>query len=124
MIGWLRLRPKGSPLILITPARYQTILARWRDCHRRGIPWINNYLVNNTVRDLRAHAVKAGLTDCEKLTVHCFRKTCGQNWANHLPMNVVKELMGHASITTTAEFYTAIEESAADRLREVFERVA
>jgi len=40
--------------------------------------------------------------------MHCFRKSCGQNWANHLPMNVVKELMGHASISTTAEFYSTV----------------
>ena len=28
--------------------------------------------------------------------------------------------MGHASITTTAEFYTDVEQTAADRLRNVF----
>jgi len=27
---------------------------------------------------------------------------------NHLPMNVVKELMGHADISTTAKFYSAV----------------
>ncbi len=40
--------------------------------------------------------------------MHGFRKSCGQNWANHLPMNVVKELMGHADISTTAKFYSAV----------------
>lgn len=40
--------------------------------------------------------------------MHGFRKSCGQNWANHLPMNVVKELMGHADISTTTEFYTTV----------------
>ena len=80
LAGWFRLRPKGSRLIMITPDRYQTILARWRNCRRRGLPWINNYLFNNMVRDLRRHAAKAGLPNCDKLTEHCFRKTCGQNW--------------------------------------------
>jgi len=44
-----------------------------------------------------------------KLTVHTLRKSCGQNWADYLPMNVVKELMGHSNIATTAEFYNQID---------------
>ena len=34
--------------------------------------------------------------------------TAGQNWAEHLPMNVVKELMGHSRIETTAKFYNQV----------------
>jgi integrase len=106
--GWLLLRPKGSPLILVTPERFRTILARWRDCQRTGKPWINNYLMNNVIRDIRRHATLVGLSNSDALTVHCFRKSCIQNWANHLPMNVVKELAGHANIATTAEFYCKV----------------
>lgn len=34
----------------------------------------------------------------KKLTVHVLRKCCIQNWANSLPMNVIKELAGHSDI--------------------------
>ena len=42
--------------------------------------------------------------------MHAFRKSAGQNWANHLPMNVVRELMGHSDIATTADFYSTVTE--------------
>ena len=43
------------------------------------------------------------------MTIHTIRKSCTQNWADHLPMNVVKELMGHSSIKTTEEFYSTVD---------------
>jgi hypothetical protein len=33
-----------------------------------------------------------------------------QNWANHLPSNVTKELAGHASISTTMEYYAQVDD--------------
>ncbi len=106
--GWLRIRPKSSPLILLTPERYERVLAKWHEHRESGKGWVNNYLVNNTLISLRRHAKWAGLKLDGPLTMHGFRKSCGQNWANHLPMNVVKELMGHADISTTAKFYSAV----------------
>ena len=67
-------------------------------------------MVNNVVRFVRVHAKRASLRLEGSLTIHCFRKSCGQNWADHLPMNVVKELTGHADISTTAEFYSNVSE--------------
>ena len=106
--GWLRVRPKGSPLILITPERYETIFTRWRECQRTGKPWINNYLLNNAIRDIRQHARLGELPESDTLTVHCFRKSCIQNWANHLPMNVVKEFAGHGHVSTTLDYYSKV----------------
>ncbi len=108
LAGWLRVRPPDSPLILLTPERYQRVLARWQEHRAAGKPWVNDYLVNNTLLSLRRHAKWAGFELDGALTMHGFRKSCGQNWANHLPMNVVKELMGHADIATTAKFYSAV----------------
>ena len=56
------------------------------------------------------HAKWAGLKLKGALTMHAFRKSAGQNWANHLPMNVVRELMGHSDIATTADFYSTVTE--------------
>ncbi|MCH8146774.1 MAG: site-specific integrase [Planctomycetes bacterium] len=106
--GWLRVRPKGSPFILLTPERYERVLERWRNHRASGKPWVNDYMVNNTLTRLNVHAKHAGLELDGALTMHGFRKSCGQNWADNLPMNVVKELMGHANIATTAEYYSTV----------------
>ena len=37
------------------------------------------------------------------------RKCAGQNWADHMPINVVKEWMGHSDISTTQEFYNQVD---------------
>ncbi|MHC4192315.1 MAG: tyrosine-type recombinase/integrase [Planctomycetota bacterium] len=44
------------------------------------------------------------------MSIHTLRKSCGQNWANHLPINVVKELMGHSSISTIQKFYNQVDD--------------
>ena len=43
------------------------------------------------------------------MTIHTLRKCAAQNWADHLPINVVKELMGHSSIATTQEYYSQVD---------------
>lgn len=120
---WLRVRPEGSPLILISPERYRRLLERWRRHQQQGLPWLNDYLANNLIRDLRIHARRAGIDDVDKLTIHALRKSCATNWAAHLPMHVVKELMGHSEISTTAEFYTVVDDSMADKARWVVDAV-
>ena len=52
---------------------------------------------------------RAGIKPVGKLTIHTLRKSCGQNWADYLPMNVVKELMGHSKAETTLEFYNQVD---------------
>ncbi len=106
--GWLRTRPKGSPLIVLTPSRFRRVQARWRQHADDGSAWVNDFLANNVLTTIRRHARWAGLKLDGQLTMHAFRKSCGQNWADHLPMNVVKELMGHADIATTAEYYSTV----------------
>ncbi len=123
LTDWLRARPAGSPLILLTPERYQRVLERWRRHQEQGVPWLNDYLANNLIRDLRVHARRAGIDGHEKLTIHALRKSCGTNWAAHLPMHVVKQLLGHSDISTTAEFYLTVDDSMADKARWVVDAV-
>lgn len=105
---WCDTRPEGSPFLLLTPERFQIVRDRWHACWDSEMPWMNPYMVNNAIRDIRLHAKKASINPTAPLTVHAFRKSCGQNWANHLPMHVVKEFMGHAAISTTAEYYSKV----------------
>jgi integrase len=120
----LMTKSSSSPFLLLTPERYALVLHRWRECRASGKPWLNTYMTNNTVRDIRQHAKKAGLKFQKTLTVHSLRKSCGQNWANHLPMNVVKEFMGHADIGTTAEFYGTVTDDHAAHASRVIEAIA
>jgi integrase len=63
-------------------------------------------MVNNVIRDMRRHVHWAKLELTAPLTVHTLRKSFGQNRANAgTPIHVLQSLMGHASITTTREFY-------------------
>jgi integrase len=63
------------------------------------------------IRDFHRLVKEAGIeTEGKNLTVHILRKCCIQNWANSLPMNVVKELAGHVDIETTNRFYSTVDE--------------
>ena len=64
-----------------------------------------------------SHARNAGIKLTGDLTVHAIRKSYGQNLANHAPMNVVKEYMGHASIITTTEYYSTVTDDHANHAR-------
>jgi integrase len=84
------------------------ILEKWKLCQEEGKPWTNKFMMNNALRDFRVHARRAGVIANGQLTVHCLRKSCGQNWANHLPIHVTMKLMGHSSVTTTQMFYSQV----------------
>ena len=119
--GWLRVRERGSPLILLTARRFALVQRRWLEHRRKGKPWLNDFLVNNLLVTIRRHAKWAGIELRGILTLHAFRKSFAQRLADAgLPMNVVKELMGHASISTTAEFYSTVSAEQEQRAVEVF----
>jgi integrase len=80
-------------------------------------------MVNNVLRNFRHHCKRAGIKPVGKFTIHTLRKCAGQNWADHLPMNVVKELMGHSSIATTAEFYNQVDAEHEAKAARVIQRL-
>jgi integrase len=79
--------------------------------------------VNNVLRNFKAYCKRAGIKPVGKLTVHTLRKNAGQNWADYLPMNVVKELMGHSNISTTAEFYNQVDRDHELKAARVIQRL-
>jgi len=80
-------------------------------------------MVNNVLREFKRHFKRAGIKPVGKLTVHTLRKSCGQNWADHLPMNVVKELMGHSKVETTLEFYNQVDAQHEEQAARVIQRL-
>ncbi|OHB52628.1 MAG: hypothetical protein A2Y12_03670 [Planctomycetes bacterium GWF2_42_9] len=108
---WQAQAPQGVPYVMLDDERYQLVLAKWRKLRKEGKPWRNRLMVNNVGRELSRHLKNAGIKLDGKFSIHTLRKSCGQNWADVLPMNVVKELMGHADISTTAEFYNQVDKT-------------
>ncbi|HOW74103.1 MAG TPA: tyrosine-type recombinase/integrase [Phycisphaerae bacterium] len=119
LLAWQGEAPEGVPCVLLTAQRWQKVLERWRLCRARKpwkrnvktgelewVEWENRYVVNNVIRDMRCHFRKAGFNLIAPMTIHTFRKSFGQNHADAgTPVHVLQGLMGHASITTTREFY-------------------
>ncbi len=97
------------PFILLTKERFERVQVKWQQVCEQGKPWKNRYLVNNVLKKFKKYYKRAGIKPVGKFTVHTLRKCAGQNWADYLPMNVVKELMGHSNISTTAEFYNQVD---------------
>ena len=107
-----------SPFILLTPERNKRVLENWKVVRATGEEWTHECMVNNALREFRRHAKAANLKDSQKLTIHTsLRKSCGVNWANHLPIHVTQAYMGHSSIKTTQEFYLTVGDEFADKTR-------
>ena len=106
---WQAEAPEGVPFVLLTAKRFELVKAKWVRISKSGTPWKNAYVVNNVLRNFKSHYKRAEIKPIGQLTIHTLRKNCGQNWADHLPINVVKEFMGHSHISTTQEFYTAVD---------------
>lgn len=101
--------PEGVPYILLSPERYERVKVKWQQLHKERKPWRNRYTINNVLRGFKSHYKRAGIKPVGKLTIHTLRKSCGQNWSDRLPINVVKELMGHSKVETTLEFYNQLD---------------
>ena len=122
LLVWQKAAPNSVPYILLTFERWKRVQEKWNLCYA-GKPWKynpkteqyewaeweNRCMVNNVLRDMRAHARKAGIKPTAPLTVHTLRKSFAQNHANcGTPSATLKMLMGHASITTTEKYYLQI----------------
>ena len=106
---------EGVPYVLMSEQDCQRIRQRWIRCREQGKDWLNRYWSNNVIRNFHRRIKRVGINPAGKeLTVHVLRKCCIQNWANSLPMNVVKELAGHSSIETTNRFYSTVDEAHLD----------
>jgi len=87
----------------------------------QGRPWRNRDIANNRLREFKRHLKWARIKANGSLSLHTLRKSCVQNWADHLPPNVTKELAGHASIATTMEYYARVDEDHRTKAAAVIE---
>jgi integrase len=124
LLDWQVEAPEGVPYILLTAERYRRVLARWERLGRADDRWENRFMVNNALRDMRVHAKRAEIDFDGEFTIHCFRKSFGQNHAdNGTPIKTLQYLLGHSSEKTTLEFYTQVPKDHADQARDIMERL-
>jgi integrase len=114
---------EGIPYILLEKERYERVKSKWQELRKERKPWLNRYMVNNVLRDFKSHCKRAGIKPVGKLTIHTLRKSAGQNWADHLPMNVVKELMGHSKAETTLEYYSQVDKDHEKKAAQVLQNM-
>jgi len=119
----LRLKVKSdeSPYIFLDTARLRLLEGR----RKAGTLRVGHGLLNNFNRDFNRVQERAGKKlkskNWRQGCFHDLRKTFGTHAAAEgVPMRELQAHMGHSSITTTAEYYVTVEESAGNRLRAVF----
>lgn len=95
---YLETREDNCEALFITHRRYQNIYGI-REGKRLG---------KHAYEDIcKAIAQRAGITD-KSCTVHVFRRTFATRLADRgCPLEIIKELMGHASVETTNKHYIA-----------------
>ena len=85
---------EGHPYVFVSPKRLEKIKER-----REIGKWTpRSELINNLGRDFNVVRRRAKVTGC---TIHDLRRSALTNWAEKLPIQVVQQLAGHASMTTT-----------------------
>ena len=92
---------EGHPYIFIWPTRLHHIRKRlltgqWNE---------RSEVVNNLGRDFEFIRRRVGIPQC---TLHDLRRSAITNWARHLPIQVVQQLAGHSSISTTRKYYLSV----------------
>ena len=110
-------RRSGSGRCGIGPWRMRDPIAK-RRWHPYSFLDTRNVLRNqvNVRRDFKRLTGKAGVTG---VSLHDLRRSCLTNWARCLPVHVVRELAGHADITTTQQFYLSVTVDDLLKAREV-----
>lgn len=121
----LQRRLDGTPYLFLNVNQLRSIDARAKAGKARP----DADLVASFNRRFTAIQDKAkawlGTDNWPRGTWHDLRKTMTTRAAaNGVPMTDLQHFLGHSSIKTTAEYYTEVEASAADRLRAVFSEVA
>jgi integrase len=93
--------PEGHPCVFVSPER----LSRIEQRQKTG-DWIpRSEMVNNVTRDFNVVRRRAGIKRC---TLHDLRRSAITNRAKKLPIQVVRQLAGHADIVTTEKYYLSV----------------
>jgi len=117
--------PDKVPYVLLTDERYRRIIAKWQQCRATGRAWYNRDYENNVQRNFHKRLKRADIKPGGRtLTIHTLRKCCCQNWVDGgLPINAVKELMGHADIGTTQKYYCTVDQDHRNKAAAIVNKI-
>ena len=102
------------PFVLPSKRQFEGVIVKWKQCQSEKKVWDIENIVNNVPREFNRHLRKAGIKSDEgkTLTLHTLRKCAGKNWADNIDNpRTVQDLMGHASLQTTMQFYNQVSKS-------------
>lgn len=126
-----REQERDTPYVFLNAVRLRRIACR-RELEPDHQPSLaSNYAARFRVMQQSAHqhiAEQRGLrlsaVSWELGTIHDLRRTYATRLAaSGTPAHVLKEFMGHAKLSTTMEYYLAVQTDDADRVREVIQQV-
>jgi integrase len=81
-------------------------------------------MLNNLLRDTKAYLKKAGVQLTAPFTLTTFRKSFGQNHANHgTPPRTFAKLLGHSDVSITMEFYNMVSDANEQAAAETIDRM-
>ena len=126
----LKLRGGGSPYVFIDRQRLDVLL-NWQKNRKfvRSSQWLNNLprdfgVLQNAAHRLLVKRRKNDESEWVRGTVHDLRRSYGTHMAKLVSMNDLRRLMGHSSITTTADFYLGVSDDLAAKVNAAFSRSA
>jgi len=114
--------PEGVPFVFLDAERWERVKSRWQECQAKNKHW-GRFMCNNINRDFKHHIRRAGIKPIGTFAIHTLRKNAIQNWADHLPINVVQNLAGHSKAETTLEFYSQVDQQHRDTAAKVIQEI-
>jgi integrase len=116
----LKDEPDGSKYVFLDLTRLRLIRGRQRSGGLRRRFDVTNNLIRDFHRIQKRAAKAVGRSDWAIGSFHDLRKTFGTLAAHAVPMHVLRQLLGHRDITTTANYYLAADLETAAPLRSIF----
>ena len=91
----------GSCYVFIKPQRLERIkkrikMGKWNS---------KSEVINNLLTNFKRYRRRAGIPEC---SIHDLRRSAITNWAQKLPIQVVRQLAGHSDISTTNKYYLVV----------------
>ena len=103
--------PEGIPFVLLGRQHFDTLKRKWAKyrAENREREWTNDQYINNALTRFKSHVRRAGIVANGTLSIHTLRKSCCVNlFKAGVPVDVVRQRMGHADIATTMKYYNQV----------------
>ena len=111
LAAYYAVAPEGIPFVLLGRQHFDTLKRKWAKyrAEDREREWSNDQYINNVLVRFKSHVRWAGIIPNGTLSIHTLRKSCCVNlFKAGVPVDVVRQRMGHADIATTMKYYNQV----------------